>query len=47
MGWVVRELVKALLPTVVVPALVAGLILYRFGLTTDSVVAILVFTQPT
>jgi len=35
MGWVVRELVKALLPTVVVPALVAGLIFYRFGLTTE------------
>jgi len=47
MGWksVVWKLVKALLPTVVVPALVAGLILYRFGLTTDSVVAILILTQ--
>jgi len=45
MGWVVRELVKALLPTVVLPALVAGLMIYRFGFTLESLVAILVFTQ--
>jgi len=47
MGWksVVRELVKALSPTVVLPALVAGLIIYCFGFTLESLVAVLVFTQ--
>jgi len=45
MGWVVRELVKALLPTVVLPALVVGLIIYCFGFTLESLVAVLVFTQ--
>jgi len=45
MGWksVVRELVKARLPTVVLPALVVGLIIYCFGFTLESLVAVLVF----
>jgi len=47
MGWnsVVWKLVKALLPTVVLPALVVGLIIYRFGFTLESLVAVMVFTQ--
>jgi len=38
-------LVKASLPTVVFPTLVVGLIIYRFGFTLESLVAVMVFTQ--